>query len=391
MHRALLLLVLVPAFLPAADLSTLKGGKFSGDLVSVDDKAVVIRSGDKDVTTPLPEILQLVLRDAATTKLPEKYVDVELVDGTLFHCSAVALKGKKADLALTSGMRLTVDLGVVVYVLNGAQDEPTRKEFGNIVAERVKSDRYFVHNSGRLDGLEGTFGDAAADGKTIAFTQKAGDPRNLPLDRLAALLFNNRMEGNIPPTVCKVIDAGKNTIVAQKAVLKDKGLTILTVGGVTIDYPTLEPIVALDYSKNKIVYLSDLKPGSIAKTFDELPQDLGKDMNLDNQPIQLEGVPYTKGLTMHAPMTLTYDINGEFKEFKAVIGVDSGVQTAVDVRLIFEADGRKLFETEVKVKDPPKPVTLDVKKVRQLTIRLTQTAGLPYGHQVSLAEARVTK
>src|SRR5262249_36409136 len=169
------------------------------------------------------------------------------------------------------------------YILNEAQEEATRKEFANILAERIKSDRYFVRKDSRLDGLEGTFGDAAADGKTIGFTLRDGEKQNLPLDRLAALLFNNRLEGNIPPTVCKVIDAGKNTIVAQKAVLKGKSLSILTVGGVTIDYPSLEPIVALDYSKDKIVYLSDMKPGAIAKSFDELPRDLGKDLNLDNE------------------------------------------------------------------------------------------------------------
>jgi hypothetical protein len=391
MHRALLLLLLVPSLVSAADLSTLKGAKHSGELVSIDEGAVVIRSGGSDVSTPVPEIMQLMLKDAAAAKLPAKYIDVELIDGTLFHCAAVALKGKKADLALTSGLRLNLDLTSLAYVLNDAQDEAVRKEFGNIVAERVKSDRYFVRKDSRLDGLEGTFGDAAGDGKTMAFTMRDGEKRDLPLDRLAALLFNNRLEGNIPPTVCKVIDAGKNTIVAQKAVLKGKTLSILTVAGVTIDYPSLEPIVALDYSKDKIVYLSDLKPGAVAKSFDELPRDLGKDLNLDNDPILLEGVPYSKGLTMHAPMTLTYDINGEFKEFKTTLGVDTSVQTPSHVRLIFEGDGRKLFETEVTVKDAPKPVTLDVKKVRQLTIRLTQAEGLPYGHQVTLADAKVTK
>src|SRR5262249_4479431 len=230
MHRALLLLLLCPALISAADLSTLKGAKHSGDLVGLDENAVVIRAGGSDVTTPVPEILQLVLKDAAATKLPAKYIDVELIDGTLFHCSAVALKGKKADLALTSGMRLSLDLTSISYILNEAQEEATRKEFGNILAERIKSDRYFVRKDSRLDGLEGTFGDAPADGKTIGFTLRDGEKQNLPLDRLAALLFNNRLEGNIPPTVCKVIDAGKNTIVAQKAVLKGKSLSILTVG-----------------------------------------------------------------------------------------------------------------------------------------------------------------
>src|SRR5262249_3147566 len=162
------------------------------------------------------------------------------------------------------------------------------------------------------------------EGKTIAFTNKSGEMTRLPLDeRLAALLFNNRLEGNIAPTVCRVIDQHQDRIIAQRAVLKDKTLSLLTAGGITIDFPTLDPVLALDYSKDKIIYLSELKPIDEKKPFDELAVVMTRDVSLDNQPIQLEGVPYPKGIALHAPITLTFDIAAEYKEFKAVIGVDT--------------------------------------------------------------------
>jgi hypothetical protein len=43
------------------------------------------------------------------------------------------------------------------------------------------------------------------------------------------------------------------------------------------------------------------------------------------------------------------------------------------------------------VKEAPKPINLDIRKVRQLTIRAVPTEGLPFGHQITLAEARITK
>ncbi len=149
--------------------------------------------------------------------------------------------------------------------------------------------------------------------------------------------------------------------------------------------------MALDYSKDKIVYLSDMKPIAEEKPFDELAVIYTRDTNLDNQPIELVGVPYAKGMVLHAPLTMSFDLGAKYKEFKAVVGVDTAVQTPSDVRLIFEADGRKLFEMEVKVKDAPKPITLDVKKVRQFTVRVSQISGLPFGNQVTLADAKVTK
>jgi hypothetical protein len=374
----------------AAELSTLSGKKYSGDLVAINERTVTLKTSEGDVETQLADILTLNLKDGAA-KLPPKFTDVELVDGTIFHCVKVELKGKKANIELPSGAKITVDLTAISYVLNEAQVEAIRKEFGAIISDRTKSDRFFVHKGGRLDGLEGTFGDASDDGANIAFTDKSGDKRALPLDRLAALLFNNRLEGNIPPTACRVTDANQNVIVAQKAVLKDKSLSLLTVGGVVVEFPTLEPVMSLDYSKDKIVYLSDMKPVAEEKSFDDLAVIFTRDSNLDNQPIQLEGVPYGKGMVLHAPLTMSFDLAAQYKEFKTVVGVDTAVQTPSDVRLIFEGDGRKLFEIEVKVKDAPKPITLDVKKVRQFTVRVAQVEGLPFGHQVALADAKVTK
>jgi NPCBM/NEW2 domain len=374
----------------AADLTTLKGKKHSGELVSLDDKAVVLKTAEGEVSTPLAEILQLTLQAPPPVKFPDKYIDVEFIDGTLLHCRAFTLKGKDVQLTVLPDWKLSVPMKSVFYILTDAQDPATRKEWDTIVSERARSDRFFVRQNNRLDGLEGTFGDADADGKQIAFTNLKGEKFKFPIERFVAMLFNNRLEGNIPATTCRVNDAYKNIVVAQKATLKGASLSITTVAGVTIDYSALQAVAMLDYSKDKIVYLSDLKPSAEEKPFDELSVLYSKDVNLDNQPIQLEGVPFSKGLVIHPPLVLTYAIGGEYKEFKATIGVETSVQTPSHVRLIIEGDGRKLFEAEVKVKDKPVPVTLDIKKIRSLKIRVLPE-GFPYGHQVTLADAKVTK
>jgi hypothetical protein len=45
----------------------------------------------------------------------------------------------------------------------------------------------------------------------------------------------------------------------------------------------------------------------------------------------------------------------------------------------------------VKREDKPKPIALDVKKVKQLRITVTVVEGLEFGHQVTLADAKVSK
>jgi hypothetical protein len=381
----------VCAMLPAAELTTLKGQKLTGDVVAISNREVTLRTDDRSVVVPIAELLTIRWSDPATATLPQQYVDIELVDGTLFHASGVSIKGKTVLIILRDGRDLAVDLAKVASILNQAHDPIVRKAFESVAGERTRSDRFFIRRESRLDGLEGTFGEATPDGRFIAFTSKDGEVRRLPLDRLTGLLFNNRLEGNVPPSLCRLIDRQGNRLNLQKFVWSEGKAALTTVSGVSIELSSLETIALLDYSKDKIVYLSDLKPAVEERDFEDLPLVVARDTNLDSQPIQLEGRVYSRGLTLHPPIALTYDLNGEYKQLQAIVGVDSSVQTPSHVRLFIEGDGRPLLQIEVKVKEAPKPINLDIRKVRQLTIRAVPTEGLPFGHQITLAEARITK
>ena len=387
--RAFAVLLLVAPLLTAADLNTLKGKKLTGDLVSMDDQSIVIKTATGNVSTPVPDALQLTLA-AATAKMPDKYIDVELIDGTLFHCSAYTFKGKTLVLTVLPGMTRSIPMEKVAYILTDAQDPNTRKEFDTIFTDRGRRDRFFLRKDNRLDGLEGTFGDASDDGKTIAFEFTDGKRQALPLDKLVALMFNNRLEGNIPPTVCKVVDSHQNTIIANKATLAGGKLTLVTVAQVTVEYPTLQTLALLDFSKDKVVFLSDMKLGE-ENIFDDTQVTYNKDKNLDNQTITLEGVPYAKGLVIHAGLNLKADLGGEFKDFKAILGFDPNCAPVSNVKVIFEGDGRHLYTAEVRAKERPQPLTLDVKKVRSLKITVVPSEGLFIGRQVTLADVKVSK
>jgi len=62
-----------------------------------------------------------------------------------------------------------------------------------------------------------------------------------------------------------------------------------------------------------------------------------------------------------------------------------------DVKVSFVADGRPLYSADIHRGEKPSPITLDVKKVRQLMVTVTPTEGLFIGRQVALADAKVTK
>jgi hypothetical protein len=385
--------VLVALSLAAgADVQTLTGKKLAGDLAGLDKQTVVLKTTDGEVRHPVADVLQI---DLPATEQPAKggYYDVELTDGTVLHCAQVLLKGKKAELTVLGDLHVTVPLTAVFTVLRDAHDPQVKAEFQQFLTQRGRYDSVVVRSEGRLNGLDGTFGDGTAAGDGIDFTVKDGGQKVVPkLAKVVGFVFEQRPDPAAPPVLCKVSDAARNLLVAADVTLNDRGLAVTTVAGARVTYPDAGRLTRLDFSKGKLTYLSDLEPTAVVETSTEDHVfHFRRDANLDGGPLRMGGEAYAKGLGVHSRTVLTYDIGGEYREFRAVLGVDEGVVTDARVMVVIEGDGRELYKAEVGRKDPPRPVALDVKGVRQLRV-VVQSAGLlDLGAQVNLGEARVSK
>ncbi len=124
-----------------------------------------------------------------------------------------------------------------------------------------------------------------------------------------------------------------------------------------------------------------------------------RDRNLDNGPLQLtvtvdgraESQTFAKGLALHATTEIVYDIGGQYKEFKALVGVDPAVGGESQVRLTVVGDGRELFAADIRRGDDVRKLTCDVKNVRELRVTVRPAGFLDLGNHVNLADARLIK
>lgn len=149
-----------------------------------------------------------------------------------------------------------------------------------------------------------------------------------------------------------------------------------------------------------MAYLSDLLPKVESP---ELPADeAAKTLNVKapylvdkapaNAPLKLDGVEYPKGLWVPSDTVLTYSLGGDYRGLKATIGIlDQVGDSATEVTVTIEADGRVLFADTIRRKDKPKGVTLDVKNVKSLRIQVDGANPFFNGSQAVLADARVQK
>jgi hypothetical protein len=405
---------------PPLSVQLLDGKSLSGELVSINDREIKLKVEGKEIIRPLESVLQIDFQAMPTGAPPkDTFVAVGLTDGSALRCSKFAIKGKDATLTLAAGPSLTVPISALTYFLNEANDPALAKQFREYVArsKQQHTDYLMVKQKGSntLNGLDGTVGDGDAMGENVEFTRQ-GQKRSISLAKTQGLIFYREADAKMAPAICKLLDTARNEIQVGTVAKTDKGLTVTTPAGAKIEYPRAL-IARLDYSKGKLTFLSDIDPVEVVETCTEGPdsvQHYHRDKNLDNGPIRIGPTPYPKGLAMHAHSEIEYDLKGEYREFKAVIGVEDGIGGGEGPTLVkILGDGKELYSrkhAKGERFDPPaapvKPVGVGTKKPEQLwalpvklsvvnvqKLRIIVASGdmLDLSKHATLAEAQVSK
>jgi NPCBM/NEW2 domain len=380
-------------------LRTLSGSAQEGELVSISDKEITLRGQAGLTKTPLSETLDLTL--PYKNSLPsENYSDVELTDGSILHCPEVAIKGSNLECKLGDGHSVKIGLVHVASILKDAQDPKMREEWKGILSKRGNLDQLAVKDSeGKLNALEGTFGNGDEKGSSIEFESASGVKRQVNLGRIQAMSFVRKLNSAAAPIRCKVIDVSDNAWMAAELTFADGRFRLKTAAGVQVDFPQ-KVLSHLNYGQSNVTYLSDLEPAKVVESSNvEAVEHYRRDRNLDNGPLQLtvavdgraEAQTFAKGLALHATTEIVYDIGGQYKEFKALVGVDPAVGGDSQVRLTVLGDGRELFAADIRRGDDVRKLNCDVKNVRELRVTVRPAGFLDLGNHVNLADARLIK
>jgi hypothetical protein len=385
----------------ADELTTTGGKKLTGSLVAVDAGGVTFRAEAAEVKVPAKDILLIDFGHKAHAPAKDaKYTEVELTDGSVIRCSKFLIKGKKFYPELLPGPAnvkppaFDLPLGSVFHVLRGAEDPKNRAAWKSMLLSRGKRDLYVIRQAAGLNFVQGTLIEGNEAGDEVIFEQVGGAKEPLRLSRATAgLVFNQPPQPRVPPTLCKVNDVFGNALVAQAVEVTGGGVRVKTVSGVDVNYPSAQAVAALDYGQGNVAYLSDLEPVVAAPDRDagDPRFTLLRDRNQANEPIKLDNVVYPKGLWVYPDTGLTFTLNGEYREFKTVVGLDEALTNATSAaKVTIEADNQVLFSETLKRTDKPKVLTLDVKAAKQLKVSVE--ADTPYnGGQVVFADAKVQK
>lgn len=383
-------LLVLCASVQADDLKTLTNKNIKGTLEKISDKEIVLKADGGSVSTPLPQVLDLTLRVGKSLPAAEKYLQVQLLDDSVLYCTKVVFRAKEVQLELTTGATMKVPLSSLVTVLRDAQDEDLRKQWAVHLKDRRRRDRIFVLKDGSLNPLEGTLGEIDEATQTIKFKLEGGKEIEPELNKVKALQYA-RTDATLEASLCSVIDIDGNKLIASKVAFTGDVVLVTTPFGqkVSLDPKT---VAKFDFNFGRLTYLSDLDAKMADSAFLGGFNPLRKDANLDGNPIMLQDKKYDKGLSMYAGVDLEYNLAGKYKDFKALLGVDSVIaeegQGKVTVTIYCDGDKRNTYEVSAKA---AVPININVKDVNALRIVVSGSNFTNFSGHATLANAHISQ
>lgn len=303
---------------------------------------------------------------------PGSGVLVVLAGGDVVVVDAFGIVEDKlaANSPLAGNFALPLRLVAGVLLQTPADRAKTDLLIDRMLALTGEVDRVVLENG---DELTGTI--TAFDGATLRL--KSGETNvDLPLAKLATILFN-------PILIDKPSASGMRTLVglpdgshvtATSLVADDKTSRLKLLGGVEIAVSTTS-IVALQPLGGNVVYLSDLKPASYRHIpFLEMSWPYGADRSVQETMLLAGGKLYLKGLGMHSPSRITYELDEPFKRFDAEVAVDAeaGHRGSVIFR-VFADDGSGAWQERAKSEivrggEPPMPLSADLSGAKRISL-----------------------
>lgn len=241
--------------------------------------------------------------------------------------------------------------------------------FNQIFEYREPQDAIILANG---DNLAGEI--IGLDEKTLSLQNPPGTS-SIDRSGIRAIIFNPTLSNNEPlkgeGAFLSLIDGSRFRARDLKFGALDR-LSLRTAFGIQIELP-LSAVESVRFLGGCATYLSDLTPANYKfEPFLDLDWPLRNDRNVSGGFLTLRGGEYPKGLGVHSRSAVTYRLDGKYRRFHAVLGIDD--DTGGKGSAVFEVlvDGKRAYKSEV-LTGTSAPVVLDrldVSGGKLLTLRV---------------------
>ncbi len=393
--RYLLLASLLLTSLSAArgeHVDLLDSRRIKGSVTSVTDKYVIVTADRRRRKIELRDVAEIRLADPADVMTKTGRSVLLSTTGDVLAASDMSIKDGRLEFAtpMLGRCRLPINEAAVFYQPPPKMSpEQLRRKCLDLKIRPVASDMLVVvKKDGKWLTVTGLL--KAADAKTITFRWKNSD-RKIARKSVPAIYFA-KVAGEAPRRA-GVLTGRDGSMLAFESVRTDKNSVIVRAGSLGERKIPRDKVAVIRFASDRVVNLDDLKPVKVTEygIFKTFRHRVGR--SAGGGPIRLGGRTYSRGLGLHSFCELSYQLDGKFATFVTVAGIDDSIRPGGDAVLTLLGDGKATAEPlRLTGSDAPKPIRLNVTKVRLMTIRVDfGTNGLDCGDHVNLAAARLIK
>jgi hypothetical protein len=309
--------------------------------------------------------------------------------------SPLQLVGEKLRVkypALEDGKETHLPLPAVALIWFAAPEGAGDAEMlrRKLIAEKRARDLVLLRNG---DVLEGVLDSLDEQKVRVEVDKKTA---TVSIDRVAAIALNTELAAPLRPrgVHARAVLADGARLSLASAECDGETLTGTTLNGARVRLP-VEQLVSLDFFQGCAVYLSDLTPAKYEHTpYLDVTWPLVADGSVTRRALRLGGSVYDKGLGLHSACRVTYRLDGNYRRFEALVGLDSetGKKGSARVGVLVDGKPRDLgIKDDLTIRTAPLPVRIDVTGAKELTLVVEFGRRGDAGDHVNWAEARLIK
>jgi len=382
---------------PAVEVHTLDGRTVAGELTGLDAAELTIATAEGETKLPVEALLWVSPKDPPKPPEQPPAVRIEVVDGSSLAAAEYAVADGDAKVKLADGLQLGLPVARVANVRFGEQTSALAEQWSRLLATGASNDLLVVGRDDALDYHKGIVRQVTEEQVHFEFE---GDVLPVKRTKVYGLIYYRPPAGALPEAVCGIVDASDSCWQVRTLSLSDQ-LHWETPAGLSVARPPAS-IRKIDFSRGKILYLTDLEPERLdftpffgtAKELPVIAQFFGPRANksLSGGPLKLGQKVYENGLALHSRTEITYRLPGRFSRLKATAGIDEAVRPHGHVRLVVRADENVLLEQTLTGEDEqPLAIDLDLTGARRLSILVDFGDKTDIADHLDLCEARIIK
>lgn len=386
-------MLLAAGEVPKVDVVTLDGRTVSGTLSALSPQDVAVDANTKQ-SFPVAELLEIRCPDVKPLP-PEASAAAYAVrwqTGATLTVSAVTLTSDAAKLTHRALGDVTLPRESVRSLRFGADDAAVREAWKQLHDRSTKKDFLVVRKGDVLDHLDGVAG--TLDANEVRF-RLDGEDISVKREKVYGIIYAKREDASAKPTA-KVELAGGDTLLV-KDVSWNQNAWQLRIPGLNPIAAPATAVQVIDFSISKFQFLSAMEPRGYEyiSWFGDRTFEYQRDRDFDGRPLRVGDRTYPRGLAVHSKTELKYRLGGDYRRFKAVVGLDPKLPLGAaygDAHVIIRGDSQVLFEGDFISGQSPEVIDVAVTNVSELELIVDYGRDKwDLGDRVHFGDAKVVK